>query len=183
MSVAIGQGYFTATPLQLAMATAIIANNGKHIRPHLLKSSRGQARMDPGNHPDYQVPIKDPQNWALMHQAMTAVVHGPGGTAKGIARGLTEYTIAGKTGTAQVRGIKQGEKYDEHMTPERFRDHAWFIAFAPADQPKIAVVVLVENGSHGSSAAAPIARQMFDYWLLGKLPAPPATPSTPVTEE
>lgn len=178
LSVAIGQGYFTVTPLELAMATAIVANNGKHFHPHLLKSVNGAEPVDPHNRPDYQIPIQNQINWDQIHDAMKAVVHGPGGTAKGIGRDLTQYTIAGKTGTAQVRGIKQGEKYNEHMTPERFRDHAWFIAFAPVEAPKIAVAILVENGSHGATAAAPIARQMFDYWMLGKLPIKPAEEAT-----
>jgi penicillin-binding protein 2 len=82
------------------------------------------------------------------------------------------YPVAGKTGTAQVIGIKQGEKYDEEKVSEYNRDHAWFIAFAPADKPRIALVVLVENGGHGGSTAAPIARKVLDYYLLGKKPKP-----------
>lgn len=183
MSVAIGQGYFTATPLQLTMATAILANNGKHIRPHLLKSASGPKPFDPGNRPDGQIPLTDPTNWLKMHAAMTNVVHGPGGTAGGIGRNLTAYQIAGKTGTAQVRGIKQGEKYVESKVELRFRDHAWFIAFAPANDPKIAVTVLVENGAHGSTTAAPIARALFDYWMQGVVPPPPEPKPEETSEE
>jgi len=184
MSVGIGQGYFTATPLQLAMATAIMANNGKHIRPHLLKSVSGPKPFDPGNHPDGLVELHDPNNWNLMHLAMEAVVHGEGGTAKALAKGLTNYMIAGKTGTAQVAGIKQGARYNEALLTSRQLDHAWFIGFAPADRPKIAVAVLVENGKHGGSAAGPIARALFDYEINGIVPPvkPGAVQSEPGTE-
>ncbi|MDI1302274.1 MAG: penicillin-binding protein 2 [bacterium] len=184
MSVGIGQGYFTVTPLQLAMATAIMANKGKHIRPHLLKSTSGAQTVDPGNHPDGQVPLQgDPNNWELIKEAMKAVVHGPGGTAKALANGILNYTIAGKTGTAQVKGIKQGEKYDESKMDARHFDHAWFIGFAPADAPRIAVAVLVENGRHGGSAAGPIARALFDYEINGIIPAPPKTDGTTGIDE
>ncbi len=174
LSVAIGQGYFTVTPLELATAVAMLANGGHRIRPHLLKSISGPFPYDPVNHSTGQIPIRDPNNWLQLHQAMAAVVSGPHGTATGIGRTLKGYTIAGKTGTAQVRGLN-GQKYNAAQTPERFRDHAWFIAFAPVENPQIAIAVLVENGQHGGSAAAPIARAMFDYWLLGKLPAPAVT--------
>jgi penicillin-binding protein 2 len=97
-------------------------------------------------------------------------VNRPGGTAAAAAQGAP-YAIAGKTGTAQVVGMKAGEKYDEKRVAERHRDHALFISYAPADDPKIAIAVLVENGSHGSTTAAPIARQVFDYHILGKRPA------------
>jgi penicillin-binding protein 2 len=97
----------------------------------------------------------------------------PGGTAASIGAGAT-YTIAAKTGTAQVVGIRQGEKYNASAIDERHRDHALFIAYAPAEAPRIALAVIVENGGHGGSAAGPIARQVMDYYLLGKTPAPPA---------
>ncbi|NNM52449.1 MAG: penicillin-binding protein 2 [Pseudomonadales bacterium] len=176
LSVAIGQGYFTVTPLQLATAVAMLANGGHILRPHLLKSISGPYPYDPGNHSLGQIPVHDPANWTQIHTAMQAVVSGPHGTATGIGRSLKGYTIAGKTGTAQVRGLN-GQKYNAALTPERFKDHAWFIAFAPVESPRIAVAVLVENGQHGGSAAAPIARKLFDYWLLGILPPPePVTP-------
>jgi len=95
----------------------------------------------------------------------------PGGTAVRAAAG-SAYRIAGKTGTAQVISMKQGEKYDAEKIAERHRDHAWFVAFAPAEQPRIALAVLVENGGHGGSTAAPIARRVMDYYLLGKMPQP-----------
>lgn len=173
MSVGIGQGYFTATPLQLAMATAIVANGGHHIRPHLLMSSTGAKKFQPANKPDYTIPyLGKPEDWGLMQQAMRDVVHGDGGTARATGYGVKGYEMAGKTGTAQVKGIKQGEKYNEAAVGERFWDHGWFIGFAPVEQPKIAVAVLVENGKHGSSVA-PIARALFDYEIKGTIPEPP----------
>lgn len=182
MSVGIGQGYFTATPLQLAMATAIMANGGRHIRPHLLNTTTGPKKYDAGNHPDYIVPYAGkPEDWGLMKTAMRDVVHGDGGTARATGYSIKGYEMAGKTGTAQVKGIKQGEKYNEATVGERFFDHAWFIGFAPVDNPKIAVAVLVENGKHGSSTSAPIARALFDYEIMGVIPPPPkiTTPDEP----
>jgi penicillin-binding protein 2 len=103
----------------------------------------------------------------------------PGGTAAQASAGAP-YLIAGKTGTAQVVGMKQGEKYDASRIDERHRDHAWFISFAPVDKPRIAVVVLAENGGHGGGTAAPIARKVLDYYLLGKVPAPVVAVVKPV---
>jgi penicillin-binding protein 2 len=100
----------------------------------------------------------------------------PGGTAAGANYGAP-YRMAGKTGTAQVIAIKQGEKYDAKKVSEYNRDHAWFIAFAPADKPRIAMAVLAENGGHGGSTAAPIARKVMDYYLLGKTPQPLQKPT------
>lgn len=182
MSVGIGQGYFTATPLQLAMATAITANHGKHIRPHLLNSTTGPKSFDPGNKPDHLVQFNGTdEDWSRMRDAMVSVVHGPGGTARATGYKVKGYQIAGKTGTAQVRGIKQGAKYDEKAIDQRHWDHAWFIGFAPADNPTIAVAVIVENGRHGSTMA-PIAKALFDYEILGVLPTPaaPAAVAAPV---
>lgn len=163
ISVGIGQGYFTTTPLQLAMATAIMANKGQHLTPHLLKSTTGIYPYQVINQPDGQVPFAgQADNWDKMHQAMKAVVHGRG-TAGNLRKDLEGYEIAGKTGTAQVKGIKQGARYNEKELDERHWDHAWFMGFAPADNPQVAVAVLVENGKHGNSAAGPIAKAVFDY--------------------
>lgn len=164
ISVGIGQGYFTATPLQLAVATAIMANKGQHITPHLLKSTTGVTTQYQNiNQPDGQVQFSgDAIQWDLMHKAMRDVVHGSG-TAGLLRRDLVGYEIAGKTGTAQVKGIKQGQRYSEKDLDERHLDHAWFMGFAPADKPQVAVAVLVENGKHGSSTAGPIAKVVFDY--------------------
>jgi penicillin-binding protein 2 len=168
--VGIGQGYWTATMLQLAKATALLANRGRHFRPRLVR-----ALVDPetGAVEEKQpqalppVELKDPESWETIVDAMVAVTSGPRGTALRMARGAT-YSIAGKTGTAQVFSVGQTEKYNEKDVAERLRDHALFIAFAPADVPKLAIAVLVENGGFGSAAAAPIARAVFDAYLLPK---------------
>ncbi|OGS95359.1 MAG: penicillin-binding protein 2 [Gallionellales bacterium RIFCSPLOWO2_12_FULL_57_18] len=172
VSVGIGQGYNLVTPLQLAFATATLANNGVAYKPHLVKevrSLRSSENRFIAKDPIYGLNI-DPAHLDLVKRAMVAVTQ-PGGTAVYASLG-TPYHIAGKTGTAQVIAMKQGEKYDADKIDERHRDHAWFIAFAPAEQPKIALVVLVENGGHGGSTAAPIARKVLDYYLLGKVPKP-----------
>jgi penicillin-binding protein 2 len=172
VSVGIGQGYSLVTPMQLAYATATLANNGVAHTPHLVKEIRSAQAKD--NRVIASPPLADlkinPEHLDLVKRAMAAVTQ-PGGTAVAASAGA-EYHIAGKTGTAQVVGMKQGEKYDASKIDERHRDHAWFIAFAPAEQPKIALVVLAENGGHGGGTAAPIARKVFDYYLLGKVPKP-----------
>jgi penicillin-binding protein 2 len=174
ISVGIGQGYNLTTPLQLAHAVATLANDGKSMRPRLVREIRdarnGAARTLEPESP-YTVRLK-PENITLVKEAMVDVVR-PGGTAAASGYGAP-YAFAGKTGTAQVIAMKQNEKYDERRVQERHRDHALFIAYAPAEKPAIAVAVLVENGGHGGSAAAPVARQVFDYYLLGKVPAKPA---------
>ncbi len=172
VSVGIGQGYNLVTPMQLALATAALANKGIGYKPHLVREVRN-AHIDEdhviGSEPLFDLEIA-PAHLDLVRRAMVAV-NQPGGTAAQAAAGAP-YQIAGKTGTAQVVAIKQGEKYIESQVQERHRDHAWFIAFAPAEQPKIALVVLAENGGHGGSTAAPIARKVLDYYLLGKVPQP-----------
>lgn len=168
--IGIGQGYWTATLLQLAKATALLATRGRHYRPRLVR-----ALGDPATgrvveqKPDALAPIelKQPESWEIIVQAMVAVTSG--GTASRAARGAA-YTIAGKTGTAQVFSVGQTEKYNEKEVAERLRDHALFIAFAPAEAPKLAVAVLVENGGFGSAAAAPIARAIFDAYLAPERP-------------
>ena len=172
VSVGIGQGYSLVTPLQLAFATATLANDGVAYKPHLVKevrSSRSNENRLIASEPLYDLNI-DPANLDLIKRAMVAVTQ-PGGTAVYASLGAP-YHIAGKTGTAQVVAMKQGEKYDAKNVDERLRDHAWFIAFAPAEKPKIALVVLAENGGHGGGTAAPIARKVLDYYLLGKVPKP-----------
>ena len=172
VSVGIGQGYSLVTPLQLAAATATLANDGIAYKPHLLmevKNSVTNQISKLENKPELDLKL-DPANVDLVKRAMVAVTQ-PGGTAVAASAGAS-YSIAGKTGTAQVVGMKQGEKYDASKLDERHRDHAWFISFAPADKPKIAVVVLAENGGHGGGTAAPIARKVMDYYLLGKTPVP-----------
>ena len=169
--VGIGQGYTLVTPLQLAQATAILANNGVAMRPHLVNEIQnarsGQSQIVPHKILD-RVQL-NPNNVEIVKRGMVDVTM-PGGTAASVGANAG-YSIAAKTGTAQVIGIKQNEKYNESAINERHRDHALFIAYAPADDPTIALAVIVENGGHGGSAAGPIARKVMDYYLLGKLPA------------
>ncbi|MDO7904207.1 penicillin-binding protein 2 [Pseudomonas sp. K1(2024)] len=159
----IGQGYMQATPLQLAQATALIANKGKWNRPHLAKTIEGQPPVD--DNPMADIVLRDKNDWARVTHGMEQVMHGARGTARKAALG-SPYRIAGKSGTAQVVAIKQGEKYDRNKLQERHRDHALFVAFAPAEAPKIVVSVMVENGESGSGVAAPVVRQVMDAWLL-----------------
>lgn len=173
--VGIGQGYTLVTPLQLAHATATLANDGISMKPHLVmnvqKSMTGESQLIAPIVQD-QV-VLDPENIAIVKQGMIDVTL-PGGTAASVGANAP-YSIAAKTGTAQVIGIKQNAKYDANSINERHRDHALFIAYAPADNPKIALAVIVENGGHGGSSAGPIARKVMDYYLLGKLPVVEAT--------
>lgn len=174
ISVGIGQGYNLATPLQLALGTAVIAADGVVYQPHLVRhieDSRTKKLTSIGTDP-IRVTNWKPENIQRIRSAMVDVTR-PGGTA-GRAGAGAEYVFGGKTGTAQVIAMKQGEKYDEKKVAERNRDHALFIAFAPANNPTIALGILVENGGHGGSTAAPIARKIFDYYLLGKVPDAPA---------
>jgi len=195
ISAGIGQGYILVTPLQLAMATATLANRGARMEPRIVASRRSAINdqiEDDQPRVLEQVEASDPEYYRRIIEAMTDVVHGERGTARGSARGA-EYRYAGKTGTAQVIGIAQGETYDESAiakrfrdhalfisfapieTPEiavaviaeRFRDHALFISFAPVDDPEIAVAVIAENGGGGSRTAAPIARKVMDHHLVG----------------
>ena len=172
VSAGIGQGYDLTTPMQLAFATAVLADDGVGYRPHLVRQVQHGGSNDtaiPEVKPEFNLNL-NPEHVALIKRAMVAVTQ-PGGTAAGASAGAP-YAFGGKTGTAQVVGMKQGEKYDASQLSERNRDHAWFIAFAPADKPKIAMAVLVENGGHGGAVAAPIARKVLDYYLLGKVPKP-----------
>ncbi|MFA6970050.1 MAG: penicillin-binding protein 2 [Gallionella sp.] len=182
VSVGIGQGYSLVTPLQLAAATATLANDGIGYRPHLvraIKNSVSNEIRELKDKPAFDIKL-DPAHIDLVKRAMQAVTQ-PGGTAAQASAGAP-YTIGGKTGTAQVVGMKQGEKYDASKIDERHRDHAWFISFAPVDKPKIAVVVLAENGGHGGGTAAPIARKVMDYYLLGKVPQPVVPAVKPMAE-
>ena len=173
ISIGIGQGYNSFTLLQLAHATANLANNGVVMKPHLVKAIEdprtGERRLTVRDK-SYQIAVR-PEHMKFVRDAMVDV--NISGTGRGAFQGVP-YKVGGKTGTAQVVGIKQGEKYNEARVAERHRDHSLFIAFAPADDPKIAMAIIVENGGFGSRAAAPIARQVLDYYLLGKVPDAPA---------
>jgi penicillin-binding protein 2 len=169
ISVGIGQGYNSYTMLQLAHATATLVNNGIRMKPHLVKEvvdvNTRQRRLV-ASEPLGQIPIK-PEHVEVIRQAMVNV--NLEGTSASSFRGAT-YTSGGKTGTAQVVQIKQNEKYDAAKVDERHRDHALFIAFAPAEDPQIALSLIVENSGFGAMNAAPIARRVFDYYLQGLYP-------------
>ena len=165
VSVSIGQGYNAYTPLQMAHATASLANNGVVHQPHLVKEvldfgARKITRINPN--PERQIPFKA-DNFEYVKRAMEKVLK-PGGTAHRIGGGLT-YTMGGKTGTAQVVQIKQGDRYNAAALREQHRDHAWFISFAPLEKPEIAIAVILENGGWGAYAA-PLAREMTDFYML-----------------
>jgi penicillin-binding protein 2 len=170
ISLGIGQGYNNFTMLQLASATSILANNGVKMKPHLVKDV-----VDVMTHANatttYQTVgevIAKPENIAIIKAALVGV--NIEGTSASSFRGAP-YTSAGKTGTAQVVQIKQNEKYDSSKLNERFHDHALFMAFAPAEEPTIALALIVENSGFGAQNAAPIARRAFDYWLLKQYPS------------
>lgn len=174
ISVSIGQGYFLATPLQIANATAMTANKGYHITPHLLKRSEGAADVDVITKPDGKIKYNGkPSDWTRMQDAMENVIEN--GTGRGIY--TSRYRIAGKTGTAQVKSIAQGKRYDKSALDKREWDHAWFNGFAPVEDPQIALSVLVENGGGGSTVAAPIGRALFDYWVLQRKSDPILPPT------
>ncbi|MDO5639046.1 MAG: penicillin-binding protein 2 [Neisseria sp.] len=165
VSVSIGQGYNTYTPLQMAHATASLANDGVVYRPHMVKELLDHERrqmtvIEPK--PTRQIPFKH-GNFEYVKQGMVKVLR-PGGTAWRVGANL-QYSMGGKTGTAQVVQIKQGQSYNAAALAEQHRDHAWFISFAPVEKPQIAIAVILENGGWGATAA-PLARQLSDYYLL-----------------
>ena len=161
INVSIGQGFMLTTPLQLAVMTASIASRGDLIQPQIVKSINGVE--NPTIKVTESSKISD-KHWNYIHESMRDVVHSNRGTARGINKDLT-YNIAGKTGTAQVISINANDEYDRSKISKRQWDHALFVAFAPAEDPKIAVALIVENGEHGSSAAAPIARTVIDTYI------------------
>ncbi|RAW08765.1 penicillin-binding protein 2 [Halomonas elongata] len=165
LSVGIGQGYLQITPLQLATATAVLANRGDWVRPRLaLEVGDEPVPTDlPDTPPDIE--IANDKWWDDVISGMEEVLSGNEGTARRAGAGL-EYRMAGKSGTAQVFSLGQDEKYDADELKERLRDHALFMAFAPVEDPQIAVSVIVENAGGGSSHAAGLARAMTDFWLL-----------------
>jgi len=179
ISASIGQGYMLSTPLQLAMATSVVATRGVRHPPRFLQSINGERVAEP----DLEPIVTEAAYWDAVYAGMRAVVHESKGTAKKLAKGI-EYEMGGKTGTAQVIGIPQNAVYKEEEVAERHRHHGLFIAFAPLEAPTIAVAIIVlfiafapleaptiavaiivENGG-GSSAASPIARHVIDAWLL-----------------
>lgn len=166
VNLGIGQGYMLVTPLQLATATSVLANNGRWQIPRLLYAHNNQIdSIEPGDIPDIE--LKNPQDWDRMHQAMEKVVSSIHGTAHSLNR-HKNFSIAGKTGTAQVVGIAQNAKYDSEALKERQRDHALFIAYAPAQKPEIAIAVIIENGESASRTAGPIAQSIIEEYLRGR---------------
>ncbi|MGZ8151765.1 MAG: penicillin-binding protein 2 [Methylovulum sp.] len=163
----IGQGYHQVTPLQLARATATLANRGNVVTPFLVDRIVSAKETSPGPETHKGNIALNSQNINHVISGMINVVHSARGTAKSLNRNIP-YQIAGKTGTAQVMGIKQNAKYNENEIEFKYRDHALFISFAPVDDPKIAVAVIVENGGHGGSVAAPIAGEIIRQYLKGQ---------------
>jgi len=165
VSVMIGQGYWTATRLQLAVAAAIIANKGQHPEPRLLKAYQSaNGTLDAPVQYRPPIELKDGTNWDLVIDAMHGVTSGPNGTARK-AFANTPYTTAGKSGTAQVFSLGENEVYNAKNLAEHKLDNAMFIVFAPVEDPQIALAVTVENVGGGSANAAPIARRLLDYYL------------------
>jgi penicillin-binding protein 2 len=167
INIGIGQGFLTITPMQLAHATATMAMHGKRFKPRLVHAVRdaltGQKReIAPIMLADAK--SNDPTNWEVVINGMQEVVK-PGGTAV-VAFAGVPYTVAAKSGTAQAFSLNKGQKYNASELTKRLQDHALFVAFAPVENPRLAIAVVVENGGHGGSAAAPIARRLFDFMLL-----------------
>jgi penicillin-binding protein 2 len=181
ISIGIGQGYNSFTPLQMAHAMATLANNGVIMKPHLVKAIenyRTNAKKLVVSEPAGRVNAKQ-SDIDIVKNALVGV--NISGTSSGVFAG-TPYQVAGKTGTAQVITIKQNERYVASRINERHRDHSWYVAFAPADNPKIALAVVVENGGFGAASAAPLARQALDFYLLGKRPAVAMAPKSIVPD-
>lgn len=187
LSVGIGQGYLQVTPLQLATATAVLANRGHWVKPRLALEIGGESLAQALPDTPKDIVLPDEGWWDRVFSGMQKVISGREGTARRTGVGL-KYPMAGKSGTAQVFSLGQNEQYNASQIRERLRDHALFVAFAPTDEPKIAVSVIVENAGGGSSHAAGLARAMSDFWLLernaGELPESPAdqTPEIPSDE-
>jgi len=182
ISIGIGQGYNAFTPLQLAHATATLANNGIVMKPHLVKTienSVTKEKVPVVNGESARIQLKQ-ENIDFVKKALIGVTRE--GTSSRVFAGA-QYVSAGKTGTAQAIGIKKNEKYDAKKLAEHHRDHSWYMTFAPADNPTIALAVIVENAGFGAQAAAPIARIVLDYHLLGKRPEPAQDKTAPVIND
>lgn len=173
--VGIGQGYWTATPIQMAKALTILINNGKTYTPHFLLYKKSDILNSNEQHPivnpekyleNNSLSDVNPNYWALAKEGMYRVMFGSRGTARKIYADA-KYQAAGKSGTAQVYGLKVDEVYNAHKIPEHLRDHALFVAYAPYDKPKIALAIVLENGGGGSSNGGAVARKILDFYLLG----------------
>ena len=166
VNMSIGQGFFLATPLQMATATVVVANRGRWVQPRMLRDVVGDTPLDAVLAPAFldDLTVDNEDDWEFVVKSMEEVMHGTRGTARRAAEGAN-YRMAGKTGTAQVFSLAEDEEYDAEEVKERLRDHALFVGFAPVEDPQIVVSVIVENGGSGSGVAAPVARAMFDAWL------------------
>ena len=166
----IGQGYMLTTPLQLATATSAMAMRGYEVlRPRFLRATRKQNQLEELASATAMpnISVENELYWDQVIDAMVEVAHKPNGTAFKIGKDA-KYKIAGKTGTAQVFGLAEDEEYEEENLSKKLHDHGLFIAFAPVEDPKIAIAVIVENGGGGSKSAAPVARVVMDHYLLSK---------------
>ncbi len=183
ISVGIGQGYWTATPIQLARAHSILTQHGHNVIPHLLKSVReGDGHQEPFREPTNQaLVVKDDSYWKVAMEGMYRVINGTEGTGRK-AFANTPYKAAGKSGTAQVIGMKQDQKYDAHRLKEEHRDNALFVAFAPYEDPKAVVALILENAGGGSTQAAPVVRQILDAYLVEPKPETETEPPQPTPE-
>ena len=168
--VGIGQGYWTATPLQLAKATSVLVSNGKVNTPHLMKETHGSS-VEPYKDPLLYDDIKEPDAaaWSAAKRGMYGVIHSPAGTGRKAFAGAA-YVAAGKSGTAQVFSLKEGQKYNAANLKKYLHDHAWFTAFAPYENPQVVVSIILENAGGGSSNAAPVVRRIMDFYLNNRLP-------------
>lgn len=169
LNIGIGQGFMLMTPLQLATATARVASRGHSGQPHLLQQIKDNSTGEitaAGFQLLPEITLRNPKNWDVIHHAMHAVVHGPTGTAKRAGEGAA-YEIAGKTGTAQVAGLSQEDDVAPQLSdvPLHLRDHSLFIAYAPAENPRVAVAAIAEHSGSGSAVAAPIVRKILDHAL------------------
>ena len=180
ISVGIGQGYWTATPIQLARAHSILTQHGHNVIPHMLKSLREEdGHQEPFREPTNKaLVVKDDGYWKVAMEGMYRVINGSEGTGRR-AFANTPYKAAGKSGTAQVVGLKQDQKYDAKRIKEEHRDNALFVAFAPYEAPKAVVALILENAGGGSANAAPVVRAMLDAYLLPEQPASAAVEPTP----
>src|SRR4051812_12443365 len=182
ISIGIGQGYHSYTPIQLAQAMAMIANGGTIYKPHLIAHiDHARTGVQRAVQPEVLHSVKLRRDNVEFIRRSMAGVNKEGTGARAFAG--VGYTVGGKTGTAQVIAMKQGEKYEEHKVAERHRDHSLYIAFAPVESPRIALAVVVENGGFGARAAAPLARIVLDYFMLGKVPAGMEVPIDETADE
>lgn len=187
LNIGIGQGYWQVTPLQMAQATARLAMRGGGFEPHMVHAYEDPISGTITGVTPKALPRFDelrPKDFETVISTMESVMHEPGGTAFRVGKDAP-YRIAGKTGTAQVAGLSQTDEDAPTLegTPKHLRDHAWFMAFAPADKPRIAIAVMAEHAGHGGSVAAPVARQVMDQYLLGRVLYGTVTlPATPDSE-